>query len=408
MPIYRVGLAGNVVRNSFQQSPVIALETDLASAEQVPEAVRSAADSFLPGSLDAFATGEISQAAVGVITWFGGDRLFQGSAATIRFEMRTQGRRCFVPVHFPCLPAIDLLSVQPRWITSGRPRDYWGTGVRILGNSSPSPLVQSVLRSACQPWAQLVQTLLAEQAMPGSGIEALDRLSKDGRIPSLIAALALRNLAVLLIRHNELQKAEQTLEVGAKAYPGYAELSYVAAVLCFRQQKPSKAVALLKQDRPVNRAFVGSGGEDSYRRGWLMGLLAAGVGNQAMAFEHFRMGMVSKPVFAPAVDELLKLRCSPSHVKEHQWDFCRLVRREPRYLEPVINYLLLHRAFSAVRRIAETMPLSEDKKSVLLRRLESAALPFRPAINPIAAKPGIMLCGPFFEHSSTARINREI
>lgn len=382
MPIYAIGLESKIVKKSLERSPVIALETDLTSLEEVPEPVRCVGDSVLPDSLDNWISGVVPQRADGLMVWFGGERLLSGSAATIRCDLRTPGRRCLVPVHFPCLPALDLISVQPRWVTVGPAKDYWNARVRILGNPLPSPAVRSALLSGNEPWGQLVRALLVEQTTPGSRIEVLDRLMKDQRTPSVLAALALRNMAVLLIRHNELRKADQILEIGAKTYPGYSELSYVAAILCFRQQKPSKAVALLKQDRPINRALVGSGGEDSYRSGWLMGLLAAAAGNQEMALEHFRMGIASDPVFAPEVDELLKLRCSSSYVKEHRWDFCRLVRREPRYLEPVINYLLLHRAFSSVRRIVATMPLPQDRKSVLFDRIEFASSPFRPERNP--------------------------
>jgi len=408
MAIYKVCPVSGAVRAAFMQSPSIALETDLPSLEQVPEAVRSAADSFWPGKTAAFERGEIPQGSNGAITWFADDQLLQGSAAAIRRDVRIQGRRCFVPVHFKFLPGLDLIGVQPRWITAGWKQDYWDPSVRILSSSLHSPRAQSALQSLNEAWALISLAFYSEGATPGSGIEMLNRLMNSSGAPSVVAALALRNLAVLLIRHNELQKAEQLLELGAKTYPGYAELSYVAAILCFRQQKPSRAVALLKQECPVNRALVGSGGEDSYRRGWLMGMLAAGAGNQEMAFEQFRIGMTNSPAFAPAIDELLKLRCSPAHIVKHQWEFCRLARREPQYLDPVVNYLLLHRAFAAVRRIAETVPMPEDKRAVLLDRVESAATPFRPGTGPQTRTPGVMLCGPFFEHSGIARVNREL
>lgn len=408
MPIYRVDHRNELVKSTYERSPVIALESDLPSREAIPPTVQCAADSFVLQCLDTFRTGKFPRRTDGVITWLSGDRLLQGSTAEIRRDLRTPGRRCFVPVHFPCLTDLDLLCIEPRWHSAGSLQDYWTSTARIASTPSPSPQVLAVLKSITQPWAELLQALLAEHAKPGAGVELLARMTHNAQIPPQIAALALRNLVLLLIRHKEMEKAEQVLEAGLQAYPGYADLFYVGAVFYLRQQKASKALGHLERARVVNRDFVGSGGENSYRASWLMGQLAARVGNQQVAFDHFYQGMVSRPVFTPAVDELLNLRVSPALVERHQYDFCRLVREAPQFLDSVFDYLLLHRAFPAARRIAETIPLAEGDRERLRQKLESAAAPFQPGRSFPGGKPGILLSGPFLEHSGFARINREV
>lgn len=407
MPLYVIDHHGGPPTASYERSPLVALETDATSPVALPGAICSAADSISFGKLDSLQTDRVPRGADAAMTWFSGDRLLQGSAATIRRELRTPGRRCFVPVHFPCMTEMDLLAIEPRWLSGGQMKDFWSSAARIARTPSPSAQSLSALKAIHQPWAQLLQALLAEQIKPGTSIEALARVANDTHTPPQIAALALRNLIVVLMRQKDMTTAEQVLESALKAFPSYAELFYVAALLCLHLHKRSEALRHLERARVGNHEYVGSGGESSYRVGWLLGKLAAEVGNQRVAFENFYQGMVSQPIFKPAVDELLNLRLSPALVEKYQNDFCRLVRREPQYVNSVFDYLLLHRAFPAARRIAETMPLREGEKEELLKRLASAQAPFRPG-GDHSGKPGILLCGPLFEHSSFARINREV
>ena len=408
MAIYPVRHPGGLVRVSYERSPKILLETDLAAAEDLPEGMRNAADEVVFGSLTALATGRVPREADGVISWLAGDHLLEGSAASVRQDLRFPGRRCFVPVHYPCLPEIDLLSVQPRWQSAGQTYDYWPSNARIAGGAPVSPSVSAALKSVNQPWSHLLQALLAELEKPGTGLEPLARMVNDGALPRTIAALTLRNLIVLLMRHTEFAKAEQLLEFGLKTYPQYAEMAYAGAVLCFRQQKPGKAFPYLEKAKGIDRELVGSSSQGPLRAAWMMGRLAMRVGNQQVAFDNFLQGMLSRPVFSPSVEELLNLRLSPALVEKYQWDFCRLVRREPKHLDAVFDYLLLHRAFAAARRIATTVPQPEEKRAAMREKLAAAEGPFLPERARGADKPGVILCGAFFEHSSLARINREL
>ena len=119
MPIYSVDPRGPLVRCVFAKSPSIALETDAATVDTIPAAVRLAADSQTSGSLFGFSSGEVPCGFDGVITWLGSDISISASAAAIRHDLRVPGRRTFVPVHTPCLDEMPLLTIQPRWFRAG-------------------------------------------------------------------------------------------------------------------------------------------------------------------------------------------------------------------------------------------------------------------------------------------------
>jgi tetratricopeptide (TPR) repeat protein len=219
----------------------------------------------------------------------------------------------------------------------------------------------------------------------------------------MIAALVVRNLFVLMLKHGEIAKAQQFLALGINSYSGYAELSYLAALLAVREQRFAQALPFLQKAKSRESGFLGSGGESSYRAAWLLGFLAARVGNHRVAFGHFLTGLNSTPVFLPAVEELLNLRLPPRTIEAHQYDFCRAVRREPRLLDKVFAYLLLHRAFEAAQRIARTIPMVDQQRAQLEDQLAAASAPFHGAANSQSAKTGVVLSGPFFEHTSLAR-----
>jgi glycosyltransferase involved in cell wall biosynthesis len=409
MPLYTFDRRSGLVHGKHERSPKVALETDAASAESLPAAIRNTADSTLFGSLASFGGCDVPTGVDGVLTWLDGESLLVGSAASIREDLRTPGRRSFVPVHLPCLDELPLLALQPRWFRAGRMRDYWNFNLRIGGSAIPSQLAMQALKANKQPWAQLSLALVVELEAPGAGVNPLVRMwETHQQLHPLLASLVLRNLVVLMIRHQEPAKAEQFLELGRKVFSAYSELLYLAALLHIRQNRGAQAVPLLELAKKRDRGFLGCGGESSYRADWLFGLLAVRVGNQVVAFNHFLPGMISNPVFAPAVEEVLKLRLSPELVEAQQWTFCRMVRREPQWLGKVFEYLLLHRAFDAARRLLLAVPPTGEIAAQLRERLESAASPFRPAKASGTGKPGIILHGPFFEHTSLGRINREI
>jgi len=407
MPLCVVGQRGGAPMASYERSPLVALETDATSADELSEAARSVANSIALERLESLQTKRIPKGADAAVTWLAGDELLKGSPASIRRELHTPGRRCSVPVHYPCMTELDLIAIEPRWLSGGRMSDFWSIAARIARTSLPSARYLAALKAINQPWTRMVLAFVAERLKPGAGIEELARLAQDAGAPSQVTALALRNLAVLLMKHKDMTKAEQVLDGALDTFPDYAELCYVSALLCVQQNRTSKALSQLDRAQASNHEYVGSGGENSYRTSWLLGRLAAQAGNQKAALESFSVGMVNQPVFGPAVEDLLKLRLPPALVEIMQYDLTRLVRREPQYLIPVFDFLLLHRAFPAARRITNTIRLNEEERDGLLRKLDSAEAPFSTG-KTNGGRPGVVLCGSFFEHSSLARINREI
>lgn len=408
MALHSVELRGGFVRRSFEKSPTIALETDAASAEDIPELIRTATDCVVTGDLAGLRSRETESGYDAAVTWLEGDRVLRGSAANVRHGLRVSGRSTFVAVHVPCLEEIPFLTLQRRWFRSGGQHSYWDFGFRIESGRSASSVALEALEANGEPWAELAHSVLTEKQQAGSGVASMVRLWENARtLPNLIAALVLRNLAVLMLRHGETAKAEQFLASGMRTYAGYSELHYLAALLAVREERGTQALPLLEKARSRVGGFLGSGGESTYRVAWLMGLLAARTGNHRVAFQYFLEGMRSEPVFMPAVEELLKLRVSSRMVEAHQRDFCSAVRSEPRLVERVFEYLVLHRQFGAAERIVQAT-VEEGLRSRLEERLSSACLPFRRDCELKTAKAGVLLSGSFFEHSSLARINREI
>jgi glycosyltransferase involved in cell wall biosynthesis len=401
-----VDLPGGLTRSI--QSPITALETDAASPDAIPAEIRAAADSIVLKSLRGLSSRDNPDNCDGVITWLAGERILYGSVAQLRHCLRVPGRSTFVAVHTPYLEDIPLLSLQRRWFRRGREQHYWNLEFRIESGGDVTLAALEAFQANTEPWAQLALGVFAEKRRGGDGIAPMVALwERAVALPNVVAALALRNLTVLMVRHGEPAQASQFLTSGLRLYPDYAELYYLAALLAIREGRSIQAPSLLEKARSCPRGFLGSGGESTYRVDWLIGVLAARVGNDRVAFHHLLEGIKAQPVFLPAARELLKLRVSSSMVELHQSHFCAAARREPVLMEEIFEYLLLHRQFAAAERIARTVPMGAEQRSHFEKRLSTARRPFRHDCER-PAKAGVLLQGPFLEHSSLARINREV
>lgn len=412
MPIYSAEPRCGLLKRTFAQSPLTVLETDAVSADAIPVVVRAVANSISldnANSLAGFRAAKVPQGYDSVVTWLAGDEIIEGSPATIRHDLRTPGRRVFVPVHVPCLEDIPFVTIQPRWFRSGAAHDYWNFTTRVRSAAIGSRPVLNALKANGEPWAKLAGAVLAEGAKSGAGVAALVSLwERRERLPAMLAGLALRNLVVLMVRLGETAKAQQLLALGMTSYSGYAELFYLAALFAIREHRFAQALPFLEKAKSRESGFLGGGGESSYRADWLLGLLAVRVGNHRVAFDRFVTGLNSTPVFLPSVEELLDLRLPLRIIEAHQYDFCRAVRREPKLLDKVFSYMLLHRAFDAARRIIGTTPMDERHYARFEDQLSLACSPFQQTCDSRSTQTGVVLSGPFFEHSSLARINREI
>ncbi|MGH9445419.1 MAG: glycosyltransferase, partial [Terriglobia bacterium] len=262
-----------------------------------------------------------------------------------------------------------------------------------------------------EPWARISGALWAEQKNPGEGLRRLSKLWHDSSIilPSF-AALLIRNLIVLTIQRNNFTQAEGLVQLAMDRYPRCAELAFLAGWMCIQRNNLRAASRYARQAlESADRSFIGSGGECSYRSKWLLGLAFELEGKQAFAIQCFSAGVHSQPAFLPSVLGLIRQRVSYLQARGLFYStFSGLVQREPQYLEPVFHFLLLHRQLEPARRLLIFSTSPEELRERLQKALDEAAAVYRPKPRAARVNAGIMLIGPFYVHSSIARINREL
>ncbi len=410
MPFYVVKSDSFEVQSAYERSSRACLLTDAQSETDIPSEILSAVETIEMGEASSWHPGYIPPQSDAALFWFAGERLLCGSSAGIRHDLLLPGRRSFVAVHYPCLTDMDLIGLQPRSWTTGACEDYINCSYRIAASPKPSPILSGFLQGSHEPWARLCNLLQIAQEAPERALTGLAGMWGEGRLHPILATLVLRNLIVLLIRQGNIPSAEQLLETGMKAFPKYAELPFLTMWLRARQGKPQGVVSYLKRAvEQSDPSFIGSGGENSYRAQWVLGAVAESAGHQAVAYRYFSSGLLAKPAFEPSVVGILRQRFPYRVAHELQiFDLCAVVRREPRYFEPVFYFLLLHRQIDAARRMLELVRPPEARPGMWHEQLESVAAAYRPASWPTAAKPGVMLIGNYFSNASFARINREI
>jgi uncharacterized membrane protein len=101
VPIYSADPRCGLLKRTFPQSPLTVMETDAASTDALPIAVRAVVNSISLGSansLAGFSQAKVPQGSDSVVTWLAGDVIVEGSAATIRHDLRTPGRRVFARI----------------------------------------------------------------------------------------------------------------------------------------------------------------------------------------------------------------------------------------------------------------------------------------------------------------------
>ena len=406
MPLYVAKPGSPLVERAYLTTPLVALETD-GPFEAVPAVVRRAADLGDRFDLGRWCRSETQAGAHGTIVWFHGERLIAGESDYVRRDLHASGQRTFVPVHLACTSEIDLVGLQPRWY-AGRPEsDGVNQAVRIAGNANPAPALGEFFETGTEPWVRLYRALLHALADPRDGLALLEEFRSTPGVHRTLDALALRNQIALLLSLEDYAGARRAIKRGIAVYPDYAELYYLGALASLGEQNLGRAIAQLQQaTRKNDPRLVGSGGENSYRAHWLVATLSEAVGNESVAFHHFRGGLYARSAFEPSVVSLLKHRFPEDALKQLAYDLAALARREPKYLEPVVYYLLLHGKFDIVRRILETHAMAASVRARLAGRVDAFS-PGRLRAQ-AAGPPGVCLIGPLFVHSSLARINREL
>ncbi|MEJ2007787.1 MAG: glycosyltransferase family 4 protein [Acidobacteriota bacterium] len=220
----------------------------------------------------------------------------------------------------------------------------------------------------------------------------------------------MRDLIVLLIRHNQHEEAERLLKLGMDCYPRYAEFPYLAALLCASKERWEDIPRYVRQaTQNADPSLIGSGGESSYRSLWLLGRVFELAGNQAMALQCYLPGAQVRPAYAPSVFGILRQRVPYNVAQELRYQVLgALVRREPRYLEMIFEYFVLHRQVEPARGLLGLARMPEATRKRLQKTLDDVTAACRLLPRAAAVTPGVTLVGPFYVHSSLARINREI
>lgn len=410
MPLYATNAESLDSWQAWEKSPVIGLLTE--DAGRAPAAIREAADRVLPFDRKA-QPGSIPSGCDAAITWLPGDRLIEGSGARIRREIDRPAGCFLVPAHLNggAGTELELIGLQPRIWRGGS-----GTLVIIqslrIGVPVPSgPAVRSLLRDSSEYWATHFRAFEAGEKDPAKGIDRLTRIWRQSAvIPPVFGSLLVRNLVVLYIRSGQSRRVTGMLSTAMDRFPRYAELPFLAGWIALQTGNPKDAAryALRAMENPDLR-FVGSGGEGSYRSAWLRGLACELQGDQVSAVQGFLTGLKRQPPFRPSVEGILRQRlCSDAIRSLCIADLPGLVSRAPEYAEAVIQYLLLHGEFETARHVLEFPAIPADARSKCEPALDRAIRSLKPQPRAPATKPGVSLAGPFWTHSSLARINREL
>ncbi len=409
MGISVVSPVTEIVRLRCDRSPRVLLLTDAASEDRVPPSIREVADEAQYGNLAWDRASQLAGSFEAAFVWHKGELPKAGLAADWRrpFFSRTDCET-WVAVHWPCMDDADLLGIEPRFLRPRPSTTSLNLSLRIAG-SVPTEKRKAYWRAADKPWARLSAALCMELDRAGSGMDSLLQLwnahSKDARFSALI----LRNLIVVLMKQERWDKAGELLELGEKAFPSYAEIPYLHAVFFIKQQSPAKAIRFLEAALNSRAGeFVSSGGENSYRARYLLGMICDQVGQQEKAFHYWLPSAIEQPAFGPAVRALTSQRIPRPYATGLRFALAELARREPQFLEPVADFFLAHGMSLPARRLAETMKLDTSRREILLGKIARAETSLLPQPRSPHAKPGIVLAGPVLDASGHARINRAL
>lgn len=413
MPFYAVDPGSLSVRTANERTPAICLMAEGGAESEIPEPLRAAADFVTAADQSCFRDGHVPEGCDAALLWMSGEQVLSGSGASIRELATHTAGRALVPIQLNGFgpDELGLIVLQPRVWKKGSSGDCVQQEMRFASPAPHSPGFREYVRECPEVWARISRAAQAGKKHPENGIERLSKLWRNSPIiPPVLGALLVRNLIVLHIQINQAQRIEPLLQAGMDRYPRYAELPFIAAWIALQngnlQEASRFASRALENPDP---SFVGSGGERSYRSAYLGGAAAERMGNQGLAVRNYLAGLSDHLAFPPSVHALLRQRVDAAMAELLSvTTLPALVRREPHYTKEVVDFLLLHRRIGAARRILTLSRIEDDLRQKLQDNLDEAVSSQRPAARLAGAKPGVTLTGPFFVHSSLARINREL
>ena len=397
------------VRITCGRSPRVSLFTDAVSLEAIPDSIRSIVQEQQFEDLSCIGSAKIPEHLDGVVIWCKGESPLRGSAAEWRRPFFSQpNRTTSVVVHWPYLEHADLLGLEPRLLRAHAKGTNWNPMLRIAG-ARPSEKRKTAWRTCGKIWARLSIALWKELEKPGSGVDSLLELWNATAGDNLFSPLVLRNVIVALMKCDKWEKAGELLDLGMQAFPACAEFPYLHAVFFILQKNPLRAVRFLEAALLCRgNEFAGSGGENSYRATYLLGLICDTVGQQEKAVNYWLPGAIEHPAFEPAVRALTQQRLPKGKARLLHHPLAETARREPQYLEPVVNFLVRNFMASAGRLLVETMAIDPARRENLLEMIGKSEERQTSRHRTVDAKPGILLTGPIFDASGHSRINRAV
>jgi glycosyltransferase involved in cell wall biosynthesis len=418
VPLSSIASRSGLLKHRYGRSPRIWLITDAADIRSIPREIHAIVRDERRVVRDFAEWAKSRGSSDACLIWFVGDRLLEGDPRDILKSLHSEDCRSFVVVSTPCVEGIPYVTTQPRIFANAGSVEHWNFRTRIESTATPATGAMLDSSRPDEPWTKLVDAISLEKTTTGAGVEPLVYLweSRD-KLPDIVGALVLRNLAAMMLRHQKYVDARKLLEAGAKLYPTYAKLHYLAALLAIREHRFGEAPSLLERAKSCGVVFPGSGGENSYRCDWLLGVLAARVGDNRNAFQRLLPGVKHDPLFEPSLTEIFKLRLPRSMIESQQYVFTRAARLNPHVAARISEYFSKHGVHDAARRITETIPLEPPPREGVENQLTSSASPIRTMVqttshqNPqetVKQATGVIFEGPFFEYSSLARVNREI
>ncbi|MGH9474954.1 MAG: glycosyltransferase family 4 protein [Terriglobales bacterium] len=410
MPVSVIDIAQYEVQSDHQTSASLRLCTDEPDLGALPPPLRWLADEIWLTRAPAAAPWR--SAGTGQMLWNRGERLLQGSAEQIGQAAGAPGRRTFVPVHYDAGAAWELVGLEPRWYGPGTDgqhaeHDEIDPGVRIAAAATAA--AGNAATPNTEPWSRLRSILAAECAHLGAGVAPLAALAQEPGLHALLHALCLRNLVAMLMRQNEDAQAAALLAQARVAHPQYRELDYLEARVRIAQGQMTAAFQALRRATAPQASvspYVGSGGESSYRAHHLLATMAEHTGQQAVVVRHFLTGVLSTPLYAPALAGLLRQRLPTSLLPGMEVPLLRLGRQEPQVQSAIFDFFLRHRSFACADRALQIWRLPAGVEAQWQIRLAAFAPLRQPLPRTRGERAGVIVHGPFLLYASVARINR--
>ena len=156
------------------------------------------------------------------------------------------------------------MSLEPRISFPNATKHAVNSACRIRGSFRQTPLARKAPGATTQTKMRTPGEIArgaGAGTSGGRGIEALKQLWQRENLPPFLASLVLRNMILALLRAKQAEKARELLTLGVEAYPGYADLHFLSAVLWLYKQKVTKAFAELEfAIKTGDTTYIGSGG----------------------------------------------------------------------------------------------------------------------------------------------------